>query len=115
MGLYNIEAEQNILGAILIDPESITHGNDVNFCADDLFDPKQTIIHKCMKKPSDTNSQIDPITVGNELKKEDMLEKIAFYLSHESERLSIAQRGFSKVHQNFSYEIQVKKMLEKLY
>ncbi len=50
MGLYNIEAEQNILGAILIDPESITHGNDVNFCADDFFVPKHTLIYKCMKK-----------------------------------------------------------------
>lgn len=76
MGLYNIEAEQNILGAILIDPESITHGNDVNFCADDFFVPKHTLIYKCMKKLSDSNSQIDPITLGNELKKEGMLEKI---------------------------------------
>ena len=76
MGLYNIEAEQNILGAILIEPESITHGNDVNFCADDFFVPKHTLIYKCMKKLSDSNSQIDPITLGNELKKEGMLEKI---------------------------------------
>ena len=29
-----------------------------------------------MKKLSDSNSQIDPITLGNELKKEGMLEKI---------------------------------------
>ena len=29
-----------------------------------------------MRKLSDSNSQIDPITLGNELKKEGMLEKI---------------------------------------
>ena len=28
MELYNIEAEQSILGAILIEPKSISEGND---------------------------------------------------------------------------------------
>ena len=76
MGLYYIEAEQNILGSILLDPSMITYGNDVNFCADDFFVPKHAIIYKFMKKLSDANQAIDPLTLTSELGKAGMLEKV---------------------------------------
>ena len=44
--------------------------------------------------------------------KEDMLYKIAYYLEHEEERRQIAYNGWKKVQQHFSYDVQVKKMLD---
>ena len=37
MELYNIEAEQSILGAILIEPKSISEGNEVNLSSSDFY------------------------------------------------------------------------------
>ncbi len=44
--------------------------------------------------------------------REELLDKTAYYLSHEKERQEIAHRGFLKVQKLFSYEMRVRKMLE---
>ena len=76
MDLYNIEAEQSILGAILIEPESIIASNEANLSANDFFLEKHRILYSCMKKLSNSNMQIDLITLSNELKNENALDKI---------------------------------------
>lgn len=43
---------------------------------------------------------------------EDMRWKINYYLQHDEERQQIAQNGFEKVKKEFSYDIQLKKMLQ---
>lgn len=45
----------------------------------------------------------------------DMLEKADYYLSHEEERLEIAQRGCEKVKQYHSYEVKLKQMFEMVW
>lgn len=42
---------------------------------------------------------------------QDLLEKTAYYLAHEEERRAIANAGFKKVKQQFSYEVRVEEML----
>ena len=42
----------------------------------------------------------------------DLKEKIAYYLSHETEREAIAYHGYQTVTQNFSYPVQVSRMFE---
>ncbi|WP_455542921.1 DnaB-like helicase N-terminal domain-containing protein [Intestinibacter sp.] len=76
MALYSIDAEQSILGAILIEPKLITKCNEVNFSADDFFVPKHTIIFKSMKNLSDSSIEIDPVTLNCDLQKYDMLSKV---------------------------------------
>lgn len=44
--------------------------------------------------------------------REDLLAKADYYLSHEEERREIALRGWEKVQQKFSYDVQLKKMFE---
>nr|MCR4674478.1 DUF3880 domain-containing protein [Lachnospiraceae bacterium] len=44
--------------------------------------------------------------------KEDMLDKIEYYLSHEKERLEIANNGYEKVKQYFSLEDVLQRMLD---
>ena len=43
---------------------------------------------------------------------DELLDKVMYYLSHERERQEIAYSGFQKVHKSFSYETQVRKMME---
>lgn len=42
----------------------------------------------------------------------ELMEKTAYYLSHEEERLRIAMNGYLKVRKNFSYKHQLKKILQ---
>lgn len=76
MELYNIEAEQSILGAILIEPKSISEGNEVNLSSSDFYLDKHKIIYKCMKKLSDSDLEIDLIILSNELKNNKTLDEI---------------------------------------
>lgn len=46
--------------------------------------------------------------------KEDMLEKIAYYLAHEDKRREIAYNGWRKVQQEYSYELQLAKIFSVL-
>ena len=43
---------------------------------------------------------------------EEMVDKVRFYLTHEDIRLRIAMHGYETVRNHFSYEKQVRKMLE---
>ena len=76
MELYNIEAEQSILGAILIEPKSISEGNEVNLSSSDFYLDKHKTIYKCMKKLSDSDLEIDLIILSNELKNDKTLDEI---------------------------------------
>ena len=42
---------------------------------------------------------------------DELLEKCAYYLSHEKERLTIAMNGYKKVRDSFSYQHQLQKMI----
>ena len=43
---------------------------------------------------------------------QELLDKAAYYLTHEEERRQIAAAGLRKVRELFSYEVRVKRMLE---
>ena len=42
--------------------------------------------------------------------REDLLEKTAYYLEHDTERREIALRGWKKIQRDYSYEVQLRKM-----
>ena len=46
--------------------------------------------------------------------KEDMLEKVDYYLENEEERKRIARNGWEKVQREYSYEVQLKKIFERI-
>lgn len=76
MDLFNLQAEQCILGAILIEPSSIFAGNEIKFSSHDFFRAEHRVIYDAMKKISNENCQIDIITVANELINTDLIDKI---------------------------------------
>ncbi len=45
---------------------------------------------------------------------QDLMDKVAYYLNHEEERKRIAHNGYLKVKQEFSYDVQVRKMFDML-
>ena len=76
MDLFNIQAEQSILGAILIEPRSILDGNEIKFSPYDFFRTEHRIIYDAMKKLSNDNCEIDIITLSNELTNTDMIDRV---------------------------------------
>ena len=64
MALYNLYAEQSVLGSILIEPESILVANQFNLCVNDFFHPQHQIIYNCIKKMDGQ----DMIKLANEVK-----------------------------------------------
>ena len=64
MALYNLSAEQSVLGSILIEPESILVANQFNLGVDDFFHPQHQILYNCIKKMDGQ----DMIKLANEVK-----------------------------------------------
>lgn len=75
MALYNLSAEQSVLGSILIEPESILVANQFNLCVNDFFHPQHQILYNCIKKMHDSGDAIDFVTLKHNLEKTDLLEK----------------------------------------
>ena len=75
MALYNLYAEQSVLGSILIEPESILVANQFNLCVNDFFHPQHQILYNCIKKMHDSGDAIDFVTLKHNLEKSDLLEK----------------------------------------
>ena len=75
MALYNLYAEQSVLGSILIEPESILVANQFNLCVNDFFHPQHKILYNCIKKMHDSGDAIDFVTLKHNLEKADLLEK----------------------------------------
>ena len=71
----NLEAEMSILGAILIDENAITDIVD-KIQTEDFYDPKHQMIYNAMLTLYEKRSPIDLLTLTDELKKKDEIEKI---------------------------------------
>ena len=86
MALYNLYAEQSVLGSILIEPESVLVANQFNLSVGDFFHPQHQIIYNCIKKMHDSGDAIDFITLKHNLEKSDSFRKsgrsLIFYITH---------------------------------
>ena len=69
----NIEAEQAVLGAILIADKTII--DDINLRVDDFYRPSHKIIYKAMLTLFKANKPIDNLTVIEYLDKTNKLEE----------------------------------------
>lgn len=74
--LYNLEAEQSILGSILLEPNVILEGNQVNLSSRDFYVGQHQVIYEAMAKIFAENTEIDLVTLVNELKNIDKLEQV---------------------------------------
>ncbi|EKD32777.1 MAG: hypothetical protein ACD_76C00149G0008 [uncultured bacterium] len=70
----NLEAEQSVLGAILIDPESIIKVSDI-IHPDDFYLEKHKQIYDTILELSEKNQPIDMISVSNKLEEKGSLKE----------------------------------------
>jgi replicative DNA helicase len=71
----NIEAEQSVLGAILLENEAINQALEV-LTADDFYRETHREIFRAMMELSDHNSPVDAITLTDALRTKSVLEQI---------------------------------------
>lgn len=78
----NIEAEQSILGALMLDKDAIIKVADI-VTPEDFYDIRHTIIYETMQELFERSISIDILTVSNLLEEKKQLEKVggASYLS----------------------------------
>ncbi len=69
------DSERVILGAILLDNALISHAIE-QLAPDDFYSPLHRRIYRAMLNLFDRGERIDPILIGEELKKENQLESI---------------------------------------
>ena len=81
MALYNLSAEQSVLGSILIEPESILVANQFNLCVNDFYHPQHQIIYNCIKKMHDSGDAIDFVTLKNKSFRKSR-RSLIFYITH---------------------------------
>ena len=71
----NIEAEQAVLGAVFVNPDALVEAQEF-ITADDFYRRAHQIIFQAMADLNDAGEGIDPITLKNQLEKQDQLENI---------------------------------------
>jgi len=71
----SIEAEQSVLGSLLLDKRAIIRVADI-LMSDDFYRDVHKIIYEVMLELSEKSEPIDIMTVSNRLEEKDLLEKI---------------------------------------
>lgn len=72
---HDSEAEKAVLGAVFLDPEAIIDASDV-LQPDDFYEHANRIVFQAMLNISDREEVIDPITLQDELKKNNQVDDI---------------------------------------
>ena len=71
----NIEAEQSVLGAMLIRQEAITEAQEI-LRADDFYREAHRIVYNAMEELFSNHEAVDLVTLTEQLRKTNMLEKV---------------------------------------
>ncbi|MBI3952511.1 MAG: replicative DNA helicase [Candidatus Doudnabacteria bacterium] len=71
----NLEAEQSVLGSLLLDKDAVIKIADIVY-PDDFYDEKHKIIYQAILRLYDERSSIDVLTASNKLEEGASLEKI---------------------------------------
>ena len=72
---HDSEAEKAVLGAVVLDPEAIIDASDV-LQPDDFYEHANRIVFQAMLNISDREEVIDPVTLQDELKKNNQVDDI---------------------------------------
>ena len=72
---HDSDAEKAVLGAVFLNPEAINEASDI-VQADDFYERANRLVFQAMINIADRGAEIDPITLQDELKKNNQLEDI---------------------------------------
>jgi DnaB-like helicase N terminal domain/AAA domain len=70
---HNVDAERSVLGAIVLDNQSLQVAAD-RLRAEDFFLPQNRLIYQCMLQLSEKSQPIEPLTMGEHLERLGQLE-----------------------------------------
>ncbi|HYE21966.1 MAG TPA: DnaB-like helicase N-terminal domain-containing protein, partial [Verrucomicrobiae bacterium] len=71
----NVEAEQSILGSLMLDKDAVIKIADI-ITPDDFYEEKHKIVYQAILRLYDERSSIDVLTVSNKLEEGASLEKV---------------------------------------
>lgn len=72
---HNLEAEQNVLGSLLLEKDSIIKIADV-LNPDDFYEPKHSLVYEAVLELFQKRTAIDVVTVANNLKDKKQIDQI---------------------------------------
>src|SRR4051794_17925936 len=73
---HNLEAEESLLGAMLLSREAIAAASDVRLTAADFYRPAHGHIHEAIISLYSAGEPVDPVTVSDELRRADLLDAV---------------------------------------
>lgn len=72
----NLEAEESVLGAMMVSQTAVDAVLDVHLDPDDFYRPRHRIIHRAIRELDGRGEAIDALTVSEQLRTEDRLEEV---------------------------------------
>jgi replicative DNA helicase len=73
---HNLEAEESLLGAMLLSRDAITAAVEANVDASDFYKPAHTHVFEAVLSLYGQGEPVDPVTVAEELRRADLLESL---------------------------------------
>lgn len=68
---HSIEAEQSVIGAMIVDREAITVASEL-ICGDDFYNKQYGVVFDTMVELNDEGKPVDPVTLQDRLKEKDV-------------------------------------------
>ncbi len=73
---HNLEAEESLLGAMLLSRDAITAAVEANVDAQDFYKPAHAHVFEAVLSLYGQGEPVDPVTVAEELRRADLLEQL---------------------------------------
>ena len=73
---HSIEAEQSVIGAMIVDREAITVASEL-ICGDDFYNKQYGVVFDAMVELNDEGKPVDPVTLQDRLKEKDVPPEVS--------------------------------------
>jgi replicative DNA helicase len=73
---HNLEAEESLLGAMLLSRDAITSAVEANVDASDFYKPVHAHVYEAVLSLYGQGEPVDPVTVAEELRRADLLDSV---------------------------------------
>lgn len=73
---HSIEAEQSVIGAMIVDREAITIASEL-ICGDDFYNKQYGVVFDAMVELNDEGKPVDPVTLQDRLREKDVPPEVS--------------------------------------